>query len=624
VSDDVVSWNVGPLGVGNSRQFQLTVISDQTLGNGHLLLAGATVDSGISTEIVVRSSSVTSVRGSTDLHVRYGVSQTALGADDPIDVILTATNTSPADLTNVTARLLLPGSITNFSAPPGLNCGTCTANETTTWSIGTLSPGESRTVFFRTFLQGSNSIQQGEVLRSMLTGESTSTGQVVATQDLQIDPSPLLRLSLAPLSAPTEAGTSITYALSVGNVGSSDPTNVVLSIPLPEGTSFNSATDGGFFNNGFVTWNVGDILSQDVAGQADLTLDLAGTLADGRLLPAAAELDPGNPNEVTLRSSATTAVGPEGTLQVTIASDKTAVLPNSSVQYTVAATNNSSFDLTDIEVRLVLPGFIDNFSAPSGLDCGTCTANESTVWTVGTLTAGQTKDLTFEPTVDSNAPLGDFLRSIAVATATGSNEVVVERDVLISSEDTSPLPVELATFTGTASGEAVTLQWQTASETNNAGFDVERSTDGTMFTKVGHEAGRGTTTEAQSYRFVDADMPSADTLFYRLRQVDLDGTYEYSPIVEVAFSPQQFVLLPNAPNPFRDATQLRYTLAVDAAVTLEVYDLLGRRVTTLFDGEQRAGHHTATLMGTGLTAGTYFVRLRAGDQMATQRVAVLR
>lgn len=189
--------------------------------------------------------------------------------------------------------------------------------------------------------------------------------------------------------------------------------------------------------------------------------------------------------------------------------------------------------------------------------------------------------------------------------------------------NTNPIPVELASFVGTAAGTSVTLQWATASETENAGFDVERAVDDASFTKIGHRPGHGTTTEGQRYRFVDADAPFADTLFYRLRQVDLDGTHAYSPVVKVGLTSQRFALLPSAPNPFRNATRLRYTLAADAAVTLELYDLLGRRVTTLIDAEQPAGRHTVTVDGTGLAPGTYFVRLRADDQMATQRVAVV-
>ena len=97
-------------------------------------------------------------------------------------------------------------------------------------------------------------------------------------------------------------------------------------------------------------------------------------------------------------------------------------------------------------------------------------------------------------------------------------------DIFVARYDASALPVELASFTGTTTGESIILNWATVSEENNAGFDVERSTNGTSFDKIGFENGFGTTAETQSYRFVDTEVPFADTLYYRLRQIDTDGS----------------------------------------------------------------------------------------------------
>ena len=186
------------------------------------------------------------------------------------------------------------------------------------------------------------------------------------------------------------------------------------------------------------------------------------------------------------------------------------------------------------------------------------------------------------------------------------------------------LPVELTSFTATATGETVALNWATASETNNAGFDVERSADGEAFTTIDFVAGAGTTTDPQTYRFVDPEPPFTGTVHYRLRQVDLDGTFEYSETITVERTPQAFALLPSAPNPFRSTARLRYELPDAASVSLQVYDLLGRRVATLVNREQAAGRYTATLDGSRLAPGTYFVRLRAGEQTQTQSVTLVR
>jgi hypothetical protein len=187
-----------------------------------------------------------------------------------------------------------------------------------------------------------------------------------------------------------------------------------------------------------------------------------------------------------------------------------------------------------------------------------------------------------------------------------------------------PLPVELARFTASASGESVDLRWSTTSEENNAGFDVERSTDGETFTTIGFEPGVGTTEEAQSYRFVDREAPFATTLFYRLRQVDTDGTFEYSPVVEVQVTPSAVALLPVAPNPVSASARLRYELPEATAVRLQVFDLLGRRVATLADGEKPAGRHEVSWRSSGLASGTYFVRLQAGSTAQTQMLRLVR
>jgi surface protein len=219
--------------------------------------------------------------------------------------------------------------------------------------------------------------------------------------------------------------------------------------------------------------------------------------------------------------------------------------------------------------------------------------------------------------VDDGGTSGDPSDDQLVATTGSFSEFVL-------ASDSEPLPVELTAFTASTSGELVDLRWSTASETNNAGFDVERSTDGETFTTIGFEPGVGTTEEAQSYRFVDRDAPFATTLFYRLRQVDTDGTFEYSPVVEVEVTPSAVALLPVAPNPVSASARLRYELPEATAVRLQVFDLLGRRVVTLADGEKPAGRHEVSWRSAGLASGTYFVRLTAGPEAQTQKIQLVR
>ena len=199
-------------------------------------------------------------------------------------------------------------------------------------------------------------------------------------------------------------------------------------------------------------------------------------------------------------------------------------------------------------------------------------------------------------------------------------------------EAATALPVELAGFAATAAEDAVTLTWQTASETGNAGFRVQRRGDGKTggpgdWLEVGAVDGAGTTTEVQSYAFTDTVVPyDADSLTYRLKQIDTDGTVSYSETRTVARNVvQQVQLLGTYPNPARGRTTVRFAIPEGNAasdVTLRLYDVLGRQVRKVRAGAE-AGRHELQLDTGGLASGTYFLRLTAGGTTRTQQVMVV-
>jgi len=231
-----------------------------------------------------------------------------------------------------------------------------------------------------------------------------------------------------------------------------------------------------------------------------------------------------------------------------------------------------------------------------------------------------------------------------------SHEVVLPADTAaapryelqVAPTDAS-LPVELAGFEATEAGEGgVLLQWQTASETNNAQFRVQRkaSVKGSRrdasptppnqanadWITIGDRPGAGTTTEPQTYRFTDADLPyTADTLAYRLKQIDTDGTEHLSDVITVGRSAVEQVQLHGSfPNPARTQATIRYALPRATDVHLDVYDLLGRRVMTLAEGRQEAGRKQLPLDASRLASGTYFYRLTAGETTRTRKLTVVR
>jgi len=173
------------------------------------------------------------------------------------------------------------------------------------------------------------------------------------------------------------------------------------------------------------------------------------------------------------------------------------------------------------------------------------------------------------------------------------------------------VPVELVSFAASVTGTSVNLSWMTATEVNNQGFEIERSSDQNNWERVGYVEGNGTTTETKYYSYTDTKLETG-TYYYRLKQMDFNGTYEYSSTVEAVVTvPREFALEQNYPNPFNPSTKINFSLAADSKVTLKVYDLLGQEVVTLVNGELAAGEQEVTFNATALNSGVYFYRINA-------------
>ncbi len=204
------------------------------------------------------------------------------------------------------------------------------------------------------------------------------------------------------------------------------------------------------------------------------------------------------------------------------------------------------------------------------------------------------------------------------ATTTAFSEFILGSD-----DNSNQLPVELIEFIGRKTAEGVALTWRTASELNNSGFEVERKSNGGTWNTLGFVRGAGTTTEAQSYSFLDRT--ASGTVQYRLKQIDFDGRFEYSNVIEVdAGLPKQFVLAQNYPNPFNPTTIISYQLPVASTVNLKVYDVLGKEVMTLVNGQQEAGAYNLTLNAVNLSSGIYFYRFQAGSFVDTKKMIVIK
>ena len=175
------------------------------------------------------------------------------------------------------------------------------------------------------------------------------------------------------------------------------------------------------------------------------------------------------------------------------------------------------------------------------------------------------------------------------------------------------LPVELVRFEGIVDGNEIRLNWKTASELNNAGFEVQFAdpSDDT-FKAIGFVSGAGTTTETKSYTFRHKPVGHAGKkVLYRLKQIDFDGTFSYSDTIEIKMPiKEEIVLYPAYPNPFNPSTRFSFSLPTESAVRLTVYDATGRLVETLVEGVLPAGYHEEFfVISEHLTSGLYLFRL---------------
>ncbi|MCE1189163.1 MAG: T9SS type A sorting domain-containing protein [Ignavibacteria bacterium] len=194
----------------------------------------------------------------------------------------------------------------------------------------------------------------------------------------------------------------------------------------------------------------------------------------------------------------------------------------------------------------------------------------------------------------------------------------------LSIRSTSPLPVELAAFNYSLIRDAVKLNWNTASETNNAGFHVLRSTDQVNWADLGFVAGNGYSATAHDYSFVDSKTVQG-TMYYRLKQVDNDGTTNYSNTLEVTVKqPVSYSLNQNFPNPFNPVTKISFTTPAVGNAKLTVFNCLGKEVAVLINSSLAAGKHEYTFDGSKFSSGVYYYKLEAGNFVAMKKLILMK
>jgi photosystem II stability/assembly factor-like uncharacterized protein len=184
------------------------------------------------------------------------------------------------------------------------------------------------------------------------------------------------------------------------------------------------------------------------------------------------------------------------------------------------------------------------------------------------------------------------------------------------------IPVELSSFTAETGVNSVVLNWSTATETNNSGFEVESKLKNQEWTKIAFIPGKGTTTEIQNYSYTDdySLLPYEGTVLYRLKQIDYDGSFEYSEqiAVNLTFTPSEYYVSQNYPNPFNPSTTIKYALPVESLVRINIYNALGEIIEELVSKAQSSGNYEVTWNAQNYSSGIYYYSFEVNSADGSQ------
>jgi hypothetical protein len=190
---------------------------------------------------------------------------------------------------------------------------------------------------------------------------------------------------------------------------------------------------------------------------------------------------------------------------------------------------------------------------------------------------------------------------------------------------TTAFPVELSSFTAKVlKNGGVQLDWRTETEADNYGFEIHRQAQDDEWDVLGFVEGHGNSNSSKQYSYTDINPVGGGMFIYRLKQIDTDGTYEYSDEIKVEIVPTEFALYQNYPNPFNPSTKIRYHLLQESKVIIKLYDILGAEVITLLNEKKELGVYEVEFNAQHLPSGTYIYRIVAGDFVETKKMVLMK
>ncbi|MFH0734009.1 MAG: endonuclease [bacterium] len=309
----------------------------------------------------------------------------------------------------------------------------------------------------------------------------------------------------------------------------------------------------------------------------------------------------------------------ENTLTGTLANNSTIVYKNSLAAIyagdaTILTSVNFNGDDAVALYKISPSGFIDIFGQ-IGADPGTAWTDESSGNTTLNKTLRRKSSVTHGITTN---PTG--------FPTLGTEWDMYNQDIVSGlGSHTSALPVELNSFGGVFLNNQIQLNWQTASEINNYGFEIEKKSEYTNWEKIGFITGNGNSNVTNFYTFTDKQVLPA-TCYYKLKQIDNDGTFKYSETIKIesGIKPDNFILYQNYPNPFNPSTVINYYVPQKNKVSLVVYDMLGKVIAELVNEEKESGLYSVNFDSNNISSGVYFYTLQSGEYTKTNKMTLLR
>ena len=418
----VVEWPLGTLAPGEGGTRQLTVQLEEEATPGAILSANADILDTDTPPNRTRADTVTRLVTPGTLHLAMEVNPDPANPGDGFAVQLTASNAGAVPLLDVVVDMILPEGLAGFS--PALNDGgtcpnsvfsaaVCEAREHVVWQLGTLAPGAGITVTTQPLV--ADTTASGSVMVFDAKAFESTGQRVAAARSVVIESGTVLELALREDLDPVAPGGDLTYTLAFGNQSTNVmATTAALRVPLPLGTTFVAASDGGMLDEGVVEWAIGS-LAPGANGTRQLMVEIEGSATSGDLVVAGAEITDANTPANRTRAMTVTRLKPAGPLRLAMEVTPNLASPSGSFEVDLTVTNMGGVPLFDVEVGLILPDGLGSFSpvVNNGGTCpnsvfsaALCEARERVVWQVGMLAAGAATTVTTVPPVPSDAPPG--------------------------------------------------------------------------------------------------------------------------------------------------------------------------------------------------------------------------